>query len=324
MLQRFLLLWLILSSAAAYWWPFAVDPWVKVGTMPGQTGSRFSLGVIVAVTMFSIGALLPKDEVAQVLRRWRVVFGGTAIQYLAMPTLAYLLATVCHLPRELFIGVVLVGCVPGAMASNVLTLAARGNVSYSVSLTTTATLLSPIVVPLALSLTLSSSTALDPAAVSLKLLKEVVGPVLLGHLSARFWAPFGTLMSRIGGPIANLAILWIIATVVALNRDRLAGTPQAVVLALLLLNLCGYAAGHAGGTVLRLPSTMRRALTLEVGMQNAGVGTALAADFFQNQPAAMIPTAAYTFGCMLTGTVLAWYWAAHTGRDAAETGADRE
>ena len=312
MLQRFLLLWLVLTSAAAFWWPVLeidIDPWIVWSGSPETMASRFPLGGIVALTMFAIGALLPRDEVTQVLQRWQTVFGGTAIQYTAMPLLAFALATLFHLPRELFIGVVLVGCVPGAMASNVLTLAARGNVSYSVSLTTAATLLSPIIVPFALSVALSSSASIDPANVSLKLLREVVGPVIGGHLLARHWLRFASVMQILGGPIANLAILWIIATVVALNRERLADTPFTVVGALLLLNALGYLAGYAGSKAIGISERMRRALTLEVGMQNAGVGTALAAEFFRNEPTAMIPTAAYTFGCMLTGTILAWWFA---------------
>lgn len=327
MLQRYLLVWLVTSSAAAFFWPgiaeflgTGFDPWLIVNDT-GGAAPRFSLGAIVAITMFAIGALLPRDEVSQVLRRWPVVLGGTATQYLAMPLLAFGLATLFHLPRELFLGMVLVGCVPGAMASNVLTLAARGNVSYSVSLTTTATLLSPLVVPLALSLMLATTTDINAAQVSVKLLREVVGPVLAGHLLSRMSPNFARLAKVSGGPIANVAILWIIATVVALNRERLGEIPASVLVALLCLNAGGYVAGHLGARLLKLSEGMRRALILEVGMQNAGVGTALAVAMFPQQPAATIPTAAYTFGCMLTGSILAWWFArtAAAGSDAAHS-----
>jgi BASS family bile acid:Na+ symporter len=201
------------------------------------------------------------------------------------------------------------------MASNVLTLAARGNVSYSVSLTTMATLLSPIVVPLALWIALAQTTQIEPLQVSLKLLREVVGPVVVGHLLSRYWRGFAQVMSRCGSSIANLAILWIIATVVALNRDRLADIPGSVLVALLGLNAGGYLAGHLGARLLRLTEGMRRALILEVGMQNAGVGTALAVAMFPQQPAVTIPTAAYTFGCMLTGSLLAGLFARTPAED---------
>lgn len=311
MLQRFLLLWLVVSSSAAFWWPEvgpSFDPFVVRGAT-GAAQSRVNLGWVVAITMFAVGSLLPRDEITQVLRRWPRVLAGTAIQYTSMPLLAFALAHLFRLPREMFVGVVMVGCVPGAMASNVLTLAAKGNVSYSVSLTTAATLLSPIVVPLMLLLTLRAKTDITAGEISLTLLREVVGPVVAGHLLCRRFDRFAVIMGRIGAPIANLAILWIIATVVAVNRDRLEDISGGVLLALLLLNLLGYTAGHAGGRLLTFDAGMRRALTLEIGMQNAGVGTRLALAFFPTIPAATIPTAAYTFGCMLTGTILAQWWA---------------
>ncbi len=105
----------------------------------------------------------------------------------------------------------------------------------------------------------------------------------------------------------QLAILLIITTVVALNRDRLEQITGVLIVVLLLLNSLGYLAGYTGARVLRLDEGMRRALSLEIGMQNAGVGTSLAMSLFE--PASAIPTAAYTFGCMLTGTLLAQWWA---------------
>jgi len=221
-------------------------------------------------------------------------------------------------PLHLFIGVVLVGCVPGAMASNLLTLVARGNVSYSVSLTTLATLVSPIVVPLAMWLALRTQASIDAVGVSFQLLREVVGPVVAGYLISRFGGGMADLGRRFAGPVANVAILWIIATVVALNRDRLEQTPLAVLVTLLALNVGGYLAGFAGGRLMRMSEGKCRALTLEVGMQNAGLGTALALKWFPDMPTAAIPTAVYTFGCMLTGTMLAHWFSRRPLSDESE------
>jgi len=262
--------------------------------------------------MFSIGCLLPRDEIGHVLSRWPTVLGGTALQYTVMPLVAYLAGRAFQLDDDALTGVILVGCVPGAMASNVLTLAARGNVSYSVSLTASATLLSPLVVPFVLWLTLAETRTIDVFGVFRQLLITVVAPVVLGHLVFRDNKNFAKAMRIVGPVVANLAILWIVAVVVGVNRVRLAdflkGAP-ALMAALLSVNLLGYAAGYYGGQGLRLSSPMRRALTLEVGMQNAGLGTVMAMNFFSESPGVAIPTAVYTFGCMLTGTILAQYWA---------------
>jgi BASS family bile acid:Na+ symporter len=123
--------------------------------------------------------------------------------------------------------------------------------------------------------------------------------------------------------IANLAILWIIAAVVGLTRDKLAQFDVVIVGALLGVNLLGYTAGYAGGLGLKLDESMRRALTLEVGMQNAGLGAMLATELFSDKPGVAIAPAMYTFGCMLTGTILARIWAGrsshHAPRDESGT-----
>ena len=314
MLERFLVLWLLLLSLLAYVWPQCLpadwDPFLL--TKPG-------LRYLFAVTMFAIGCLLPRDEIRQVFRRWPTVLGGTVVQYLSMPLLAYFFGRLFQLPTAELVGIVMVGCVPGAMASNVLTLAARGNVSYSVSLTTSATLLSPLVVPLTLYWLVGTKVDLDPADVFWELTWMVVGPVVLGHLLCRQFERLQQPMKVVGPIIANLTILWIIAVVVAANRERLASVQGPLLWALLVLNLGGYLAGFSGGGVLRLPDSMRRALTLEVGMQNAGLGTVLALRLFPDQPAAAIPPAFYTFGCMLTGAMLAKLWAMSPAQDSMES-----
>lgn len=309
MLQRFLLLWLILLSLVAFYWPRLApgdfDPFVL----------SKSLGLLmpmIAVTMFAIGCLLPRDELRQLARFWPSVLGGTAVQYASMPLLAWGVGTAFRLEPDLLTGVIMVGCVPGAMASNVLTLAARGNVSYSICLTTSANLFSPLVVPLALGMALGVSDSLsqtfDKARVFQELLLSVVGPVLAGYLLCLKFARFESAMSRVGPVIANVTILWIIAVVVGLNRDQMGGATPWLLAALLVINVLGYAAGWTGGWAMRVPVAMRRALTLEVGMQNAGLGTGLVLTLFPDHPTAAIPTAAYTFGCMFTGTVLAHVW----------------
>lgn len=314
LLERYLLVWLVLLSGVSLFWdgfsPSAFDPFV--GTKP-------LLPVLIAATMFSVGCLLPRDEVRRIARRWPSVLGGTAIQYTAMPLLAYGIGRSLELAPEAMIGLMMVGCVPGAMASNVLTLLARGNVTYSVSLTTSATLLSPLVVPLVLQWTLRAQVELDALKVCLSLIQQVVVPVVAGYTLCRFSERFERRMRTWGPVVAHLTILWIIAVVVALNRPALqgalglGGSPEAGAATLLgslaLLNLLGFTAGYLGGVLLRFPEGMRRALTLEVGMQNAGLGTVLALELFPDQPSAAIPPAIYTFGCMLTGTALAGIWA---------------
>ncbi|MHC4403681.1 MAG: bile acid:sodium symporter family protein [Planctomycetota bacterium] len=318
-IERFLLVWLVLLSLAAYCW----GDWLGKRSDPFLATFAYR-EYLFAVTMLAIGSLLPPAEVRHVMRRWPTVVGGTAIQYTSMPILAYGFGRLFGLEGPWLIGIVMVGCVPGAMASNVLTLAARGNVSYSLSLTTSATIFSPLFVPVALGLALSGLAEFSSAEVAskvtrvaLQLMWMVVLPVVAGYVLSQVWPWWAAAAKRVAAIVANLTILWIIAVVVARNRDNLGQMDLRLLLALLLVNLGGYAAGLLGGRLLRLPDPMRRALTLEIGMQNAGLGTVLVS-IISTDPMAEIAPAVYTFGCMLTGTVLARLWAEFGSRAAAE------
>lgn len=320
MLQRLLLVWLVLLSLLAYFW----DKWLPSAWDPFLLTKPYLNGLF-AVTMLAVGSLLPAGEIRQVARRWPTVIGGTAVQYLSMPLLAYAMARLFGLEGPVTIGVLIAGCVPGAMASNVLTLVARGNVSYSVGLTTLATLLSPLVVPMALWLLLSKWINLQVGPMMWQLCWMVVLPVVAGYLLRHFLPFWEKGSQRFGATIANLSILWIIAMVVATNRDRLVHLQPSLLAALVGLNVLGYTAGWLGGLAMRLPSPMSRALVLEVGMQNAGLGVVLAQTYFS--PEAAIAPALYTFGCMLTGTILAHAWArSRTSHAPCEEGlyAERE
>ena len=302
MLQRFLLLWLLISSLVALYWPaFEVrfDPFLAAGNY----GIRWLLVAI----MFCVGLLLPVDEVNALRQRWPAVIGGTAIQYTCMPLVAWIMVLIFQPDPETAAGIMIVGCVPGAMASNVLTLAAHGNVSYSVSLTTSATLLSPLVVPVMLGWAVSDDISYDGGEAVKLLVLRVVLPVIGGHLVRRLF-PLSQRQLEAAGVIANLAILAVIAIAVAGKRADLASVTPPLLGLLAGINLTGYLAGYLGGFPLSLPEQMRRALTLEVGMQNAGAGTALAIELFGESSPAVTPCIVYTFGCMLTGTILATFW----------------
>jgi BASS family bile acid:Na+ symporter len=203
------------------------------------------------------------------------------------------------------------------MASNVLTLVAGGNASYSLCLTTMSTCLSPLAVPLVLKLTLQHELSQPLTHLIVELTWMVLLPVVIGHLCGRN----GKKKRRWDGVlqvVAALTILWVIAVVVGSNRQRVDQLTGTLVLAVITLNGTGYLAGYGGARWMKLDEPMRRALVLEIGMQNAGLGTALASKLFAEQPDTMIPSALYTFGCMLSGTVLASYWGQRRRASLAE------
>ncbi len=301
-LSKYLLIWLVLACFLGFFWNDLmgfdkVNPFVLTAN---------GTAILISVTMLAVGSLLPYEEVKEVAKRWPKVLGGTCIQYISMPTIAFCVAKAFHLEGPYFIGVMMAGCVPGAMASNVLTMTARGNVSYSVGLTTSATLLSPFVVPATLYLFFHSAKIhIDSADVMRNLLMTVVAPVAIGFACARFWRWWRFLAENFAEIAANFAIIWIISGVVAKNAEKLVSMSATLIIAMLILNIGGYLCGYFGGMLLRITPTMRRALTIEIGMQNAGLGVALCMKYFGEMEEASLFCAAYSFECMATGIVLA-------------------
>src|SRR5262245_45988287 len=305
MVERYLIVWLSLLSGLAYLWPRLLpetgDPFVATKPV---------LPYLISVTMFSVGCLMRRDEFRQVVRDWPSVVAGVILQLTATPLLSWSFGLLFRLEGGHMIGVIIVGCVPGAMASNVLTMMARGNVSYSVSLTTVSTMVSPVVVPVAMYVCLRSTIEVDLRKTAGELILMVVGPVVLGRILCLWYPSLEKLMSRVSPILAPLTILWIIAVVVGLNRGSLGQGVAGVLGALAGINLVGYLVGYWGGAALRFPEGVRRALTIEMGMQNAGLGVTLAHEVFPNLPEASIPPAIFTVGSMLTATLLvqAWVW----------------
>ncbi len=304
-LLRSVLFWLLVTSGIALFWP--ID---RVGFDPFAPSPALLWSLIVA-TMFSLGTLVRRPELLPLRKRpWWVLLGVLA-QVLVMPAAAWSVTKLVPMSSELAAGVILVGCVPGAMASNVLTHTAGGSVAFSVTLTSVATLLSPVTVPAVLSVVAGPSwtPSLDsPAVTSMRLLFGVVLPTVVGFVLSDRWLWIRGVSDRFASLVASVSLLAIIALVVAVNRERLASVSLVIVASLLLVNAVGYASGYTLGRLAGMTSRYRRALTLEVGMQNAGLGTTLAVSMYGVDSVATIPTAAYTFGCMLTGTVLAMLW----------------
>jgi BASS family bile acid:Na+ symporter len=199
-------------------------------------------------------------------------------------------------------GIVLVGCMPGAMASNVMTVLLKGDLILSVTMTALATLLCPAVI--AFWLPLLSDTRLDVPVGNMVInaLWMVVLPVSCG-IGLRWFKPaMPVWWDRLASIIASIAIVLIILVVVAANRDTLAQLGPALALAMLGLNLLGYALAFMVARMLQWPAMQRRTLMIEVSMQNAGLGSVLAMGHLGT--GAAVPSAFYTALCVITAATL--------------------
>jgi BASS family bile acid:Na+ symporter len=252
-----------------------------------------------AVTMLFVGMLVPPEHLRTFVKSPTRPLIGIAAQYTIMPLTAFCTSLFFDDPM-VRTGIVLVGCMPGAMASNVMTLLLKGDIILSVTMTTFATLICPLVMAVWLPLLSDTRIPLKVAPMIWNAVWMVVLPVCAG-ITVRFRIKSVSLVfERVASVVASMAITLIILVVVAANRQRLLGMSAALALAMLGLNCAGYGLAYIVGSLFRWPGAQRRTLMIEVGMQNAGLGSVLALAHLGE--AGAVPSAFYTALCVLTAS----------------------
>lgn len=250
-----------------------------------------------ALTMLAVGTLVRPEQVRTFARTPLRPLAGLAGQYTIMPLTAAGISLLFDDP-QVRTGIVLVGCMPGAMASNVMTVLLRGDLILSVTMTALATLATPLVIAVWLPLLADTRMDVPVGAMAWNATWMVVLPVGAG-IAFRAWrSDLSRRWDRGATLLASAAIVLIILVVVAANRDRLATLGPQLALAMLSLNLAAYGLAFALATTLRWPPIQRRTLVIEVGMQNAGLGSVLALAHLGE--AGAVPSAFYTALCVVT------------------------
>ena len=282
-----------------------------------------------AATMLALGVVLPPDDLKHTLAHPQRVLLGVLTQYTVwetrahcapagfhssslvatvMPLLGFTVATVSGFPPELALGFVIVGAAPGAMASNVIVYLAGGALAFSIAMTTVATFLSPLLTP---TLVQWLGGAFMPVAfwpLFVTIIWTVLVPLLLGMGLRRILGPYLRYAVAIGPAIATVAIVVICSYAVAANQPRIHTVGPSVFGYVVLVNAFGYAAGWTLAKLYRFDYQHRLALSIEIGMQNAGLGVALALAHFG--PETALPGALFAAWCVLTAagasTLLRW------------------
>ena len=260
---------------------------------------------LLGIVMFGMGLTLKMDDFKVVFSRPKDIIIGFAAQFTLMPLIAFLLAKAFNLPTEIAVGVILVGTCPGGTSSNVMTYLSKGDVPLSVGMTAVSTLFAPFMTPLLTLLYAGQRVDVNAVAMFLSIVKVVLLPITLGLVCNYFFEKVTREIVRILPLISTVAIIMIIASVVSANSARLKTVGALVVIVVVLHNLLGYAAGFGVGKLLRLNTTKCRALSIEVGMQNSGLATSLAATHFVQYPLATIPGAVFSVWHNISGAVYA-------------------
>lgn len=293
-------IWVLLAAALAIWVPqyFTwIAPWITT---------------LLGIVMFGMGMTLKLEDFKLVLQHPKGVILGIISQFTIMPLLAFVLAKLFQLPPEIAVGVILVGCCPGGTASNVMTFLAKGNTALSVTITSFTTLLAPIVTPALIYFLASEWLPVSFMAMFMSVVKVVLIPIILGILAQIFFKPVVTKSIDILPTISVVAIVLIVAAVVSGSRDKIIESGLLILAVVILHNGLGYALGYLAAKIFRMDYEDKKAVAIEVGMQNSGLGASLAATHFD--PISAVPSAIFSFWHNISGPILATYWSKKAGK----------
>lgn len=303
--SQYFAFWVALASAIGLLWPSTF-----VFLLP-------HIGIVLGVIMFGMGMTLSLDDFKRVAMRPAAVGVGVGAQFMVMPLLAFGIARLLRLPPELAVGFILLGASPGGTASNVITYLARGDVALSVTMTSISTLLSPLLTPL-LTLWLAGHWMPIPVAgLLLSILQIVLVPVVLGVVAQRYFSKTVAKGIEIMPLVSVTAIVAIVGAIVGRNAERILSIGPLILLGVIAHNGLGLWLGYGVGSMLRFGKAQRRAVAIEVGMQNSGLAVALAVTHFG--PSAAIPAALFSVWHNVTGPLLATIWSRRDRIDSAKT-----
>ena len=263
------------------------------------------INYLLGIVMFGMGLTLNPYDFKVVFSRPRDVIIGCLAQFTIMPLLAWGLSRLFPLDESLALGVILVGCCPGGTASNVITYLARGDLALSVGMTGVSTLLAPFMTPLLTWLLAGKSVDVDVVSMFLSILWVIIIPIAIGLIIKRLLPAFSSRATTFLPAISTLAIAAIVAIVVSANAQKLLMGGMVVIIVVMLHNLLGIGLGYTIGSILRLSSPKRKAISIEVGMQNSGLACSLAATHFAAFPMATIPGAIFSVWHNISGAIVA-------------------
>ena len=263
------------------------------------------INYLLMAVMFGMGLTLKPSDFAVVFKHPKYIIIGCLAQFTIMPLLAFGLGKIFGLETGLLAGVILVGTCPGGTSSNVITYLSKGDVALSVGMTGVNTLLAPVLTPAITYLLLKTSVHVDVMSMFLSIIKVVIVPIALGFLINRFWGRFTSKAAEALPLVSVAAIALIVASVVSHNAQKIIETGAVVSAVVVLHNLLGYAAGYLLGLLLKLPLSKRKALSVEIGMQNSGLATSLAGTAFPDLSMATVPGAVFSVWHNISGAILA-------------------
>lgn len=267
--------------------------------------------VILGIIMLTMGLTLTTEDLKILARRPFDIFIGACAQFIIMPGVAWLLVRIFHLDPALALGILLVGCCPGGVSSNIMSYLCHGDVAFSVGMTCASTLLAPVMTPALMQLTAGEIIEIDAIGMFLNILIVTIIPVGIGCALNYFYArrkSFPTIQSLMPA-VSVTCLAMIVGGVISTVHDDLVARGLGLFLWTFAIVFChnslGYLLGYVAGMMAKFNKAKKRTIAIEVGMQNAGLATVLSATFFASQPLAVLPCAISCAWHSISGTILA-------------------
>ncbi|KPA22025.1 Sodium Bile acid symporter family protein [Shimia sp. SK013] len=254
-----------------------------------SAGSLTLLNGILAVVMFSIAIDLTPADFKRLAKAPKPVITGLFSQFIVLPVLTFLLVILVQPRPSIALGLILVAACPGGNISNFITHRAGGNAALSVSMTAFATVGAILLTPLNIAFygnlyaptrEILMATQIDPVSVAITVGFMLVLPLILGITLNVLRPEFTT---RLRKPLQYLSMAIFVAFIVAAlasNWDYFKAFAGAVAALVVIHNALALGGGFVTATLAKLSPFDRRAITIETGIQNSGLGLILIFGFF--------------------------------------------
>ena len=265
---------------------------------------------LMQIIMFGMGTSLSLKDFARVMQMPKGVIVGVLCHYTIMPLVGLAITKIFTFPPEIAAGIILIGSCPNGLASNVMSYLARANLALAVTLTAISTLLAPLVTPLLMQLLAGQYLSIDFWAMVVDILKIIILPIGVGLIFNYFLHGKFKILDEILPVLSMTGIALIIVVITAAGRDALLVVGPLLILAMLTHNVTGYFLGYWSSRLFRMAEVDCRTIAIEVGLQNAGLGSSLALAMGKLSTVGLAP-AVFAPIMNITGSSLALWWRAH-------------
>ncbi len=260
--------------------------------------------VFLGLVMFLMGMTLELTDFKKILKKPSLFFFVTFLQFTIMPVAALVLVKTFNIPPELSLGVIILGCCPGGTASNLITYLCNGNVALSIVCTFFSTIVSVFLTPILIFLLSNKNIDIDVISLIKSSFFIVFLPVFFG-LIFKIFVPMHKFLKLLP-KISEFFIAFIIGIIFSLNLNLLNQLSYSLFFCIVLHNLIGLCMGFLIGGFLGLSLREKKTISIEVGMQNSGLGMALSILHFSKIVA--LPSAIFSLWHNISAVGLVYCW----------------